>query len=211
MSNYSQTTDFSAKDNLATGNAAKVIKGSDVDTEFSAIATAIASKKDTTVSDIPSGTMMLFVRTAAPTGWTLATTWNNVVPIIKSSVTNDGTPDTGGNWTISATELKSTFASANFSGNATLPNHTHADTFAATIANHTNETTAGSGGASHSSSNSTHTHNATVNGSVGNPNSTPSITVTTAVTSTNINPSSGTMVNGNWRPSYVEIIACSKD
>ena len=44
MSNYTQTTDFSAKDNLASGNANKVIKGSDFDTEFSAIATAIATK-----------------------------------------------------------------------------------------------------------------------------------------------------------------------
>ncbi len=46
MSNYTQTTDFSAKDALASGDPNKVIAGADVDTEFSAIQTAIASKLD---------------------------------------------------------------------------------------------------------------------------------------------------------------------
>ena len=34
MSDYTITTDFSVKDNLASGDAAKVIKGSDIDTEL---------------------------------------------------------------------------------------------------------------------------------------------------------------------------------
>ena len=84
MSNYSQTTDFSAKDSLASGNASKVIKGSDVDTEFNAIATAIASKRDSTSSDIPSGTMMLFVRTAAPSGWSLNLKSDNCLLLFQS-------------------------------------------------------------------------------------------------------------------------------
>lgn len=60
MSNYTQTTDFSAKDNLASGNANKVIKGSDFDTEFSAIATAMATKVES--GDIPSGSVMFFFK-----------------------------------------------------------------------------------------------------------------------------------------------------
>ena len=44
MSNYTKTTNFTAKDNLPTGNAAKIIKGSDFDTEFDALVTAVASK-----------------------------------------------------------------------------------------------------------------------------------------------------------------------
>lgn len=48
MSNYTQITDFSAKDSLTTGDPNKLIKGSDVDAEFDAISTAIATKEDTT-------------------------------------------------------------------------------------------------------------------------------------------------------------------
>ena len=44
MSNYTKTTNFTAKDTLPTGNPAKIIKGSDFDTEFNALVTAVASK-----------------------------------------------------------------------------------------------------------------------------------------------------------------------
>jgi len=47
MSDYTQVNDYSAKDALASGDANKIIKGSDVDSEFGAIATAIATKADT--------------------------------------------------------------------------------------------------------------------------------------------------------------------
>lgn len=52
MSDYTQTADFSAKDSLNTGDPNKLIKGSDFDTEFAAIATAITSKYDS--NDIAS-------------------------------------------------------------------------------------------------------------------------------------------------------------
>jgi hypothetical protein len=48
MSDYSKTTTFTTKDGLTTGNPAKLIKGSDFDTEFDNIATAITSKLDST-------------------------------------------------------------------------------------------------------------------------------------------------------------------
>ena len=44
MSDYTQSTDFSAKDALSSGDPNKIIYGSDVDGEFSAIATAISTK-----------------------------------------------------------------------------------------------------------------------------------------------------------------------
>jgi hypothetical protein len=47
MANYIKATNFTAKDALPTGNAGKIIKGTEIDVEFSAIATAIASKADT--------------------------------------------------------------------------------------------------------------------------------------------------------------------
>ena len=46
MSDYTQTNDFSAKDALATGDPNKKIVGAQVDTELSALSTAIASKAD---------------------------------------------------------------------------------------------------------------------------------------------------------------------
>lgn len=46
MSNYTKTTNFTSKDSLASGNPLKVVRGSEFDTEFNAIATAIATKAD---------------------------------------------------------------------------------------------------------------------------------------------------------------------
>jgi hypothetical protein len=46
MADYSKTTDFAIKDGLASGNPSKVIKGTEHDTEYNNIATAIASKSD---------------------------------------------------------------------------------------------------------------------------------------------------------------------
>ena len=40
MSNYVKTTNFTAKDSLPTGDANKVIRGSEFDTEFNAIQVA---------------------------------------------------------------------------------------------------------------------------------------------------------------------------
>ena len=44
MSNYVKTTNFTAKDSLPTGDANKVIRGSEFDTEFNAIQVASATK-----------------------------------------------------------------------------------------------------------------------------------------------------------------------
>jgi hypothetical protein len=46
MTDYVKNTDYAAKDNLLTGNPAKLIKGSELDAEFDDIVTAIASKQD---------------------------------------------------------------------------------------------------------------------------------------------------------------------
>jgi len=46
MSNYTKSTNFSVKDGLVTGNPNKIIKGTEIDTEFNSIASAISSKSD---------------------------------------------------------------------------------------------------------------------------------------------------------------------
>ena len=47
MANYTKVTNFTAKDSLTSGDPNKVVKGSEIDVEFSAISTAIATKADT--------------------------------------------------------------------------------------------------------------------------------------------------------------------
>lgn len=51
MSNYTKFTNFTVKDSLASGNPSKVIKGAEFDTEFDAIAAAIATKAEVTAFD----------------------------------------------------------------------------------------------------------------------------------------------------------------
>lgn len=46
MANYVKATNFTAKDSLPSGNAGKIIKGAELDTEYTAIASAISSKAD---------------------------------------------------------------------------------------------------------------------------------------------------------------------
>ncbi len=47
MTNYTKTTNFATKDALPSGNANKIVKGTEIDTEFNNIATAVATKADT--------------------------------------------------------------------------------------------------------------------------------------------------------------------
>jgi hypothetical protein len=47
MSNYTKATNFATKDTLPTGDSSKIVKGTEIDNEFNAIASAISSKADT--------------------------------------------------------------------------------------------------------------------------------------------------------------------
>jgi len=44
MSSYTKATNFASKDSLASGNPLKIVKGTEIDNEFNAIATAVNSK-----------------------------------------------------------------------------------------------------------------------------------------------------------------------
>ena len=46
MSDYTKATNFAQKDGLSSGDANKIIKGSEIDAEYNAIAAAISSKSD---------------------------------------------------------------------------------------------------------------------------------------------------------------------
>jgi hypothetical protein len=46
VADYNKATNFTAKDTLPTGNAGKIVKGTEIDIELTAVADAIASKAD---------------------------------------------------------------------------------------------------------------------------------------------------------------------
>lgn len=46
MTDYVKSTNFASKDSLAIGNPLKIVKGTEIDTEFNNIATAVATKAD---------------------------------------------------------------------------------------------------------------------------------------------------------------------
>ena len=73
MSNYVKATNFFTKDALLTGNPDKIIKGSEIDAEYNAIATAISSKADTT-SPTLTGTPLAPTATAGSNTTQIATT-----------------------------------------------------------------------------------------------------------------------------------------
>jgi len=47
MTNYVKSTNFATKDNLASGDPLKIVKGTEINTEFDNIAIAVATKSDT--------------------------------------------------------------------------------------------------------------------------------------------------------------------
>lgn len=119
MSNYTKSTDFAAKDALASGNAAKIVKGTEIDTEFNNIATAVATKADlasptfTGTPALPTGTTAV-TQSTSDDSTKLATTAfvQDIADAIKSALypvgsiytnatnsTNPGTLLGFGTWT----------------------------------------------------------------------------------------------------------------
>ena len=79
MSNYTKSTNFATKDALSSGNPLKIVKGTEIDTEFNNIATAVATKADlasptfTGTPTLPTGTVAVTQANGSNTT-TIATT-----------------------------------------------------------------------------------------------------------------------------------------
>jgi len=79
MSNYTKSTNFATKDNLSSGDPLKIVKGTEINTEFDNIATAIATKADlasptfTGTPTLPTGTIGV-TQSASNSSTALATT-----------------------------------------------------------------------------------------------------------------------------------------
>jgi hypothetical protein len=120
MANYTKATNFTAKDGLPTGNSGKIVKGTEIDTELTAIASAISSKADLnspaltgtpTAPTASTGTNTTQVATTAfviansiPSG--LISMWSGTIASIPSGWVlcngSNGTPDLRNKFVIGA-------------------------------------------------------------------------------------------------------------
>ena len=155
MTNYTKSTNFATKDALISGNPLKIVKGTEIDTEFNNIATAVATKADlasptfTGTPTLPTGTIGV-TQSAGNSSTALATTAFiqaalsalypvGAIYINATSSTNPATSLGFGTWTaFGAGRVMVGFDSGNAlfdvaeetggSANATLPSHTHTAT-----------------------------------------------------------------------------------
>jgi hypothetical protein len=77
MSNYTKSTNFATKDNLSPGNPLKIVKGTEIDTEFNNIQTAVATKTDNASANITGGSITGITDLAIADGGTGASTAAN--------------------------------------------------------------------------------------------------------------------------------------
>jgi hypothetical protein len=79
LTDYTKSTNFATKDNLSSGNPLKIVKGTEIDTEFNNIATAVATKADlasptfTGTPSLPTGTTAV-TQSSSDSSTKLATT-----------------------------------------------------------------------------------------------------------------------------------------
>lgn len=149
MANYVKATNFTAKDSLPSGNAGKIIKGAEIDTEYTAIASAISSKADlnspalTGTPTAPTATVntnttqlatTAFVQTQIATALTgVIVMWSGSVATIPSGWVlcngSNGTPDLRDRFVVGAGSTYSVGdtggAASNTLTTSQLPSHTH--------------------------------------------------------------------------------------
>jgi hypothetical protein len=151
---------------LALASQAEAVAGTDTAKAVtSAGVAAVIASIPGSPTVIPSGTSMLFVQTAAPTGWTKSTTHNDKALRVVS-----GTASSGG-----TSAFSTVFINQGISGNTgsyilattDIPSHTHTGTSGTESVAHTHTGTSGTESVAHSHSASTgtdsvsHTHSGT--------------------------------------------------
>jgi len=142
MTDYTKLTDFASKDSLPSGNAAKIVKGTEIDDEFEALETAIASKADSaspTLTGTPlaptasSGTNTTQIATCAfviansvPSG--VITMWSGSVASIPSGWVlcngSNSTPDLRNRFVVGAGDTYDVDDTGG-SADAVVVSHTH--------------------------------------------------------------------------------------
>jgi hypothetical protein len=168
MTDYTKATNFASKDSLSSGNSLKIVKGTEIDTEFNSIATAIATKADlsgptfTGTPTLPTGTIGV-TQSSSDSSTKLATTafvqavLQTLYPVgsVYSNATSSTNPATligFGTWTAfgagkvmvgldSGDATFSTVGNVGGSKDAITVSHTHTATSTVTDAGHTHTTT----------------------------------------------------------------------
>lgn len=111
MSDYVKATNFYAKDALLTGNPDKLIKGAEIDAEYNAIATAVASKANlnspnfTGTPTVPTAPAITNTTQAASTAYVTTALANAQANVDITGGDIDGVDITGGTITGLATDL----------------------------------------------------------------------------------------------------------
>lgn len=149
MSDYTKSTNFASKDSLSTGNPLKIVKGTEIDTEFTNIQTAIATKQDYDAD------LTTWAGKTAPSGDVIGTTdsqtlTNKTINIASNTVTVDGTnlvgyrnvPPVGtktGSYTLATTDIGK-YVQVGAGGSITIPNSTFAEGDIVSVFNNTSGT-----------------------------------------------------------------------
>jgi hypothetical protein len=223
MTNYTKATNFATKDALSSGNPLKIVKGTEIDTEFNNIATAVATKADlasptfTGTPTLPTGTIATtqsagnnttaiattaFVQAAIALLYPVGSIYTNA-----SVSTNPATLLGFGTWTAfgagrvmvgfdSGNALFDTAEETGGSADATLPTHTHTATTTSTDSGH-----------NHFIGNNTGIGNAGGGNAsvVGAPQGVATTTNTANITSTTTVASAGSSgTNANYQP-YITV------
>ena len=121
MSQYTKSTNFATKDNLSPGDPLKIVRGTEIDTEFNNISTAISTKTDNSAAAITGGSITGITDLAIADGGTGASTAtaaiNNLLPAQTSAANkylqSDGTNVSWDAVTLSTSDITGTLAVAN--------------------------------------------------------------------------------------------------
>lgn len=192
MSAYVKATNFATKDTLPTGDANKIVKGTEIDNEFNAIAGAISSKADLaspTFTGSPaaptatagSNTTQIantsYVRgeltTLIPTG--IITLWSGAISGIPSGWVlcngSNSTPDLRDRFVVGAGTTYAVGATGGANSvtldSTMIPSHTHSVTASGTTSGHSNDhthTVTSTGTTSTVSNDHSHTFSGTTSG-----------------------------------------------
>ena len=224
MSDYTKSTNFATKDNLSSGNPLKIVKGTEIDTEFNNIQTAIATKADLTSPTftgspvLPTGTTGV-TQSAGNSSTALATTafvqaaLNALYPVgsiyMNSSVTTNPATLLGfGTWTAfgagrvpvgynASNALFDTLEETGGSADAINVSHTHTATFTGTaLAGHSHTMGGAFGGGGGIGGGD-------LNNSQGNA-STSSVSAGTPAGSVSVSTEGSSATNANYQP-YITV------